>query len=545
MTRRSGGGGGSGGGSGAVWRPREEQVTAAASEFVPTEEQRDIFTALLDGDKHVIVNAVAGSGKSTTIVEYSRRERVARVGLVAFNKHIATELTQRTKGQVNVEAMTYHSLGYRALRREYGGLKVDGYRLEGLVEPIVDGWAIPDRMRKGAMFKLRHLVGLGKQYGFRPGVTDRERWEWLAEWHDIDIDAEYVDRVFESADMVLDRCAKVGREIDFDDMIWLPMVKDIPLPQFDILCVDEYQDTSVPQQWLATGAGARVCAVGDVRQGIYSWRGATMDCFDRLTERLGRDNVISLPLTLNRRCPKSHIRLAQVIVPQIRAREEAEEGTARVEPMIENAILAMRPGDLVLCRVNAELLSVAYRLIRIGVKAVVRGRDIGKGLLQLIEKAEKSLGRGNGRGKAELPDVLDAARDITVKEIAKFESIPHGRGAMRAANAQDRMDCLLEVSIEAATVLEVKNVIDSLFADFEVDGTPKFAVILGTVHRTKGLEADRVWVLRPDLIPHPMAKRPDDIVGEENCAYIAVTRARKELVWIGAECGYFTGGTNG
>jgi superfamily I DNA/RNA helicase len=54
----------------------------------------------------------------------------------------------------------------------------------------------------------------------------------------------------------------------------------------------------------------------------------------------------------------------------------------------------------------------------------------------------------------------------------------------------------------------------------------KTVVVLGTVHRTKGLEAERVFVLAPDMIPHPMAKQEWEREGEKNIAWIAATRAK-------------------
>ena len=95
-----------------------------------TPEQEAIWDVLLNTDKHVVISATAGSGKTFVLTQYAMREKNARIGLTAFNKHIATELTTRMGGQSNVECMTYHSLGYRTVRNNVKRkIQVDQYKV--------------------------------------------------------------------------------------------------------------------------------------------------------------------------------------------------------------------------------------------------------------------------------------------------------------------------------------------------------------------------------------------------------------------------------
>lgn len=506
--------------------------------FAPTDEQRAVHEALLNGSGHVLVNAVAGSGKSRTITEYAKLERDATVGLVAFNKHIADELQNRMMDQRNVQCMTYHSLGYKAVRQAVGYLgRPDQYRVLG----ILDNLNLPVSHDKEKVVKYRTatLVSLAKQYGYK----ERKDLEWLMDWHDIDANGE-TELILNTVPKVLRLCAEVrrGDSIDFDDMVWLPGELQLAMPKFDVLCIDEGQDTGRTQHWLATQSAGKLCVIGDKNQAIYQWRGADADSMGRLESWMTENGGCTvLPLTLTRRCPKSHVRLAQTIVHQIHALEDAPEGEVRYMGMNE-ACEVMRPGDLVVCRVNAELMGCAYRILKRGVKVVVRGRDIGKGLVRLIEEGEKQAGR-----EAELREVLRACERITQLAVEKFNMIANGRGEARAMAAVDKYECVVELGVGSTSVQELKSVIGELFADFEADGTPKHAVVLGTVHRTKGLEANRVFVLRPDLMPHKMARKPHERVGELNLAYVAVTRAKfvpgngesGVLVFVGGESPLF------
>ena len=65
--------------------------------------------------------------------------------------------------------------------------------------------------------------------------------------------------------------------------------------------------------------------------------------------------------------------------------------------------------------------------------------------------------------------------------------------------------------------------------DGETDG-----VLLSSIHKAKGLEADRVFLIEPEgaPVPHPMAKQDWEIEQEWNLRYVAITRAKKELIYV-------------
>lgn len=494
----------------------ESRLAGARVLLDGSDEQKQIWDVLLNQDKHVIVEAVAGSGKTTTLMQYCFRENA------------------------QVDAMTYHSLGYRTVKAAMRhGVRVDQYKVLGLLDTLT--LPVSDSQQRMAKYRISSMVGFCKTYGFGPDVT-REQMEEIAERHDVELNG-LGELVMDYTPKVLQRCLDETRSVDFDDMVWLPYVLNLQPQKYDVLCVDEYQDTGHTQQWLAVHGGNRVVAVGDERQSIYLFRGADGTGFHKLRKELGASNVITLPLTLTRRCPKSHVKLAQQIVPQITALDHAPDGIITVTRTVDEGLDMMRPGDLALCRVNGPLVSTAYKLLKRGVKAVVRGRDIGQGIVKLVEQAEKREGYGVG-----LPEIVKGAGEITAELCAKFRMQSHGRGEMKAVSAEDKYSCLCTLAEGCGTVTELKAMVERLFAEFEDDGTPKHAVVLGTVHRTKGLEAGRVFVLQPGLIPHPKAKNVADQLQEMNLGYVAVTRAKfddklglsGELVFVGGMCPLFS-----
>lgn len=124
-----------------------------------------------------------------------------------------------------------------------------------------------------------------------------------------------------------------------------------------------------------------------------------------------------------------------------------------------------------------------------------------------------------------LVETLYVARGITEAEVGRLEALPEGRGETRAAAARDRMRCLVAAARGCASVGELLAKLARLFDT--ATGT-----MFSSVHKAKGLEADKVFILKPEWMPHPKAKQGWELEQEWNLWYVAVTRARRELWWV-------------
>ena len=120
--------------------------------------------------------------------------------------------------------------------------------------------------------------------------------------------------------------------------------------------------------------------VGDDRQAIMGFAGASANALDDMIEELKAD---VLPLTMTWRCPKAVVALAQRYVPDIQAADEAIEGVVSYATELPAELLAT---DAILCRNTAPLVDQAYALIRRGIACKVEGREIGTGLLRLVDR---------------------------------------------------------------------------------------------------------------------------------------------------------------
>lgn len=487
--------------------PHDDSTAAQPPKvFTPSEYQKAIFDWVKNGDGHaLVVEALAGSGKTTTGVEMLKLIPTDQeVAFVAFNKHIAVELQKRAPKHVN--CTTYHSLGYAACRKTWGGeIQVNEGKVDAILETILDKYTY-----KNIFPTIRQIVSLVKA---NLTGTSPEELSAIAEYHGIEMNGD-ADTIFAAVSLVIERCAEMTSVVDFDDMCWLPVWHDIPCKKYDFLFIDEAQDTNKNQIALALKSvkdDGRIVAVGDRHQSLYGFRGADVDAIPNLIENLDAE---TLPLSITYRNPRNIVNLVNATFPSIplKAADWAKDGVIR-DISEERALMEFVHGDMVLCRTNAPLVGPAFALIRRGVKATIRGRDIGKGLVSLIRKTKAS----------DLPDLLKKLAEYQEKEVAKLLAADKGS---QAQSVQDKVETIVALADGVYSISELEDRVEMIFSD-EVEG-----VVFSSVHRAKGLEAERVYILHPELMPHPMAKKPWEMVQESNVQYVAYTRTLSELIFV-------------
>lgn len=472
--------------------------------------QNNIFGFVANGQGNAIVEAVAGSGKSTTIVEAMKLARGQSIFL-AFNKAIADEL--RRKG---VNGRTFHSLVFGPVVRAY---HQDSPTLDKL------------RLLSRAMFTYSEskmyggfaakLVGLARNMGIGCLTPDTEEaWVALAEHHDMEPDSDNADfgEAIDAARRLFDACM-VDARVDFDDMLYRAVKDDITLPKFDFVFVDEAQDTNPIQLAILRkimAPGARLIAVGDPAQAIYGFRGADSDALGTLGREFG---CINLPLTITYRCPRAVVEYVQQWVPHIEAAPNAPEGVVK-DLGTEWNPLEFLPGDLVVCRKTAPLIATAFKFIRCGVPVQVLGRDIGQGLKALIKKM-------NARDVDQLGEKLTQWRE---REVGKALAADDEKKAEATRDKADVVLYLIDELVEGKrTIADLEAGIDWLFED------KGRAVIFCTGHKAKGLEARRVFWLDRSACPAKWARKPWQRQQEVNLCYVIGTRAQAELYFMEME----------
>jgi len=457
----------------------------------PSPYQTAIFEHIKTQEDNLVVSAMAGSGKTSTVVEALKViPRNKNVLFVAFNKHIAEELARRVP--LNVESSTLNAFGYRIMRNSNMNPKLNVNKVKNIVWYKIyqeDNFGEYIRL-VGSVLKL---VSLFKALGITSPTEEDGR--TIADRFGIPIIEE---KAFVVAIQAMQESLRMTQVIDFDDQLLYPIHFQLNIPKYDYVFVDEAQDLNLIQiQLVCKASRGMIVAVGDPNQAIYGFRGADPNAIQEITDCI---HAITLPLSICYRCAKSVVKEAQQIVPTIEYSETQQEGLVETIGVTKYREV-VKEGDWVLCRTTAPLVHEALLMLRNKRKAIVKGRQIGEALLSLAERVN----------------------DLDQYEMEQTERLKNNETAL--IELQDQLDTIRAL-IEAYGREGLKDGIEQLFGE-ETTG-----IMYCTIHRSKGLETNRVFLICPELLPHPKCTKDWQLQQEKNLHYIAITRAKVEFRYV-------------
>jgi DNA helicase II / ATP-dependent DNA helicase PcrA len=479
-------------------------ATSPGPAMRPTAEQNAATDFILTQRANLLLNARAGAAKTTTLILIAKALPKERIGAIAFNKKIATELKERMP--TNCECSTMNAIGYQAWRKFLGRFpSVNGGKVMGLFKALLE--EVSDYEKKVLWDDYQDVleaVSAAKSRGFapekyhpalRPLETSTEDF-----FDSLDVNLSGLQKWAVLEILKRSFAATLRGEIDFDDQLYCSALMPVSFPSYTFLMVDEAQDLSPINHAILRKMmkGARLLAVGDPCQAIYGFRGADADSMPNLKKMFEMEE---LSLTLCFRSDASIIRNARWRAPDMAHRENAEEGIVATLGTWSSELL--QPGDAIICRNNAPLFRTALRLLRVGLRPELSG---GQGL-KVIGAAMKKL------GKASTPrdEALLALEKWKIQAQAKYKS---------KDRADDLAECMEIFLREAKTLGEA-------IARFTQVLEQSGSIHLMTGHRSKGLEFDRVFFLDRHLI----RKEGQDL----NIRYVIETRPKHALYYVRSE----------
>lgn len=543
-----------------------------------TPEQHHIFDFVRQGSGHGIIDAVAGAGKTTTIMECARfAADPSRVLFCAFNTSIAREIERKFKAQrlPQVAVKTIHALGYQILREnsDYAArLQLHEHKYRTLIksEPmqqqlrpyVKELLALHDLnleskesrkvfARKNLLFRLeRRLLEINQKHRSILNGPKFSAFEEMVRHYGIFTHPEEVSKTFRSELELYHAMSRIllkaGTEmaassqvIDFTDMIYLPFVWQLnAATKYDWIFIDECQDLSKAQFAVAAKygkKGSRILAVGDPRQSIYGFTGADVESFDRV-KRMTR--ATELPLTTCFRCPTSVIALAKEIRADIVGAKTDAGTVTSIE--IEEVFELARPNDLIISRFRAPILLLIFDFIDRGVKVRVAEDEANEflGELKMLFKQSElqaSVKQRYQTFEALRQTVYDRNLWVIRQNASKIPKIAERMLFIQAETEYlEKRLAFLHKKYElwqqdCRTVTAVlKRIKDFVSAKQD-------AIKLSTIHRAKGLEEKRVFVVDYDQLPFARQGQRDwEKIQEMNLKYVAITRASEELYLV--EC---------
>ncbi len=444
----------------------------------------------------------------------------------------------------NVSINTAHSFGLKSLKNSWPQATMKKDKVEKILFAQYGG---AKEVSKHYPL-IAKMVGLAKDAGYclppadaGPSSADLHarldgvNFEHIVDHHDLfdNIKKEEQSFILEKARFAFRESIIDTFSFDFSDMIYLPLFYGKLIEQFDYVFVDEAQDTNFLRclfySKMMKPYGSMV-VVGDRSQAIMGFTGAGTEAMEDMEKMLmgKKKEIVHLSLSICFRCAGAIIRKAQEIEPDIMPMEGVEEGrVAEIEykKFMELAI-NLKPTSAILCRLNAPNVMVAFALMRQNIPCRIEGRDLGFGLIKLIEKLERNVDTYSG-SIAELLTPLDKWYD---EELAKALE---EKKLFKLSLIEDKYHCLLYVFESVQTIDEAKRKIKLLFSDDDGDKQKRQVLTLSSVHKSKGREWPTVYLLASDaLMPSPRAKSDWQIKQEHNLIYVAITRAQKMLVEI-------------
>ncbi len=534
-------------------------------------EQRDVATALRGP---VTVIAGAGTGKTRALTH--RIAYGVATGMYQPSEVLAVTFTTRAAGEMRgrlsalgapgVQARTFHSAALRQARYFW---------------PQAIGTAFPDIVESkfGLVGAAARRAGLRPEQALVRDLASEIEWAKVSTVQPHDYPAVARRRGREVGDLSSTQVADVLREyeevkgaerIDMEDILLVtasilsdnPEVAAAVRRQYRWFVVDEFQDVNPLQSllldlWL--GGRDDVCVVGDPRQTIYSFAGASpaiLGSFARRFEHGERHELVR-----NYRSTPQIVAVANavfsrggqadgvVLQPQrppgdpVTYVGHPDEPT-EAQAVANEVVLLHRRGVpyremAVLYRINAQSGAYEEALGEHGIPYTLRG---GEGFFRRAEVRQSvALLRADVQSTAadSHEQLIDDVRNI-LAGIGYSDTAPTGAGEVR--NRWESLSAIVAMARDVVAEQPQATMAD-LVADLERRAAAAHApaadgVTLATIHSAKGLEWDAVFCvgMQEGTVPSPFAQTPAQIEEERRLFYVAVTRARHTLMvsWAAA-----------
>jgi len=479
-----------------------------------TREQHNIIQSTGD----IKINAVAGSGKTTTIIEYARtRPRGSRILYLAFNKSVRTEAIKRfaEKGLGHVHVETAHSLAYKhiVIGSNYK-LRAQSYRTYEIAEMLKlrvrgeqhEEYVVANHINKYLTYFCNSNKGKVLDLNYLDTVTDKKAKDFVKRFH----------RLIESQTRILLSKMDKGEIEIIHDLYLKKFQLSNPVLPYDYILFDEGQDASPAMLDVFLKQKAVKVIVGDTHQQIYGWRHAV--------NSLENTTFNTYQLSTSFRFSQDIANLAVEIL-------KWKEFLGETGPVIINGKgnNEASKSSATLARTNLGLLLKAIEYVS---DKRTAGRIYFEGNINSYTYADEG---------ASLYDVLNLYnwnhRLIKDPLIRKMKSIWELETYIEKTE-----DAQLAMMVEI--VKEYGNQIPHLIRTLKEkhidnDDKDKAEMIFSTIHRCKGMEYDTVQLANDFISKKKLEKIKNDPKKEEinkaklneeiNLLYVAVTRTRNKL----------------
>lgn len=543
--------------------------------FKPSTYQQDILDFFLNNPQsNMLVNALAGSGKSTTACMLSEHSKTSDL-YIAFNASVVEEFKKKIKNP-KTKVMTMHSLAYSIMlynveqESKDSGEKPKGFGSQRSKRTVSLDNFKPHKIldeeitkRYGRYIEFAKRVFLKDNYVnlynlCRLTLTDMSSNKDVSRLIDDHVlFLYYGDEGYSAPDIseitstlkILDTKSRQQFEtqgvIDFTDMLWITFNKlkydnwEVPYWALytNIYC-DEVQDFSNIQlnflKFIKRTKG-RYVFIGDFHQAIYNFAGANAQAFNQIPKMFAPVKTFDLPICY--RCAKSHLsRVNREYGIPILPCDDAPMGFVKTIDKSKISEYA-KAGDMVISRKNKWIAEVVLDLARNGTPIFIEDKEmVGAIKRQILSSKCTSVGTLEKFLQKVISNYNKKLFEIVSKNAREGGHEEEHLEAVAEANSKiDNTSFLLEIlegylenHASSDSVSKFSNFIDKL-----LNTTPSpNCVRLCSIHKAKGLEATNVFVLNEAKINYDFRNSKEQNIQEKNLSYIATTRAKEGLYLV-------------
>jgi len=465
-------------------------------------------------EQNLVIEATAGSGKTTTLVENCKYIAVnQKTILVSFSRAIADVLA--TKIPRHVESNTLNAHGWRICRDNVRGVILDKFKDVNIFKQYVEekDWY----KWKSLVAKLVSLMKNNLVTPFNGNMINVLN--QIRDQHALDF-PDKIKNFYEIVEKVYIESVNQKDIMSFDDQKYMPIYCNWSFPQYNWVMVDEAQDLSLMEVEFINRMGEKKVFVGDRYQSIYLFKGSDSDAMDNIVKRF---EAKELPLSICYRCPTAVINEAKGVNQTIEHPEVNSNGEGLVETINKNKYeVVVQEGDFVLCRTTAPLIKYCLRMLSLKKRAYVKGREIGEGLIKLIDTV------CNGSINMRMEEFQTKLDTYFSERLAHLNNLNRED---QATLLEDQVEGLKALMVECVDVNALKYLINEIIVDRGI------GICFMTLHKSKGLENPNVFIIRRDLIPHKLAKTEAQLKQENNLLFIGITRSQQTLRYVTKDVG--------
>lgn len=478
-----------------------------------TKEQK----AIINSEGNIRINAIAGSGKTTTIIEYAAsRPKKAKILYLAFNKSVKLEAIQKfeKKGLSNVTVETAHSLAHKKIVPKNKYKVFSGYKAHELV-PVLN--LFEEEERHGTFILANHINKFTTYYcnsdvetlyelNYLDTITEPKAKGFVKKYYDI---------IEEKTSYFIEKMDKGQIKIIHDFYLKKFQLSYPQLP-FDYILFDEGQDASAAMlDIFMNQRNAIKVIVGDTHQQIYGWRYAI--------NSLEKTDFKTLQLSTSFRFNQDLANLAAKTLELKKLIKNYKpfpiSGSGNGSKVESKAILA---------RTNLGLL---YEAIEYVVEEKKASKIYFEGHINSYTYSE------NG---ASLYDVLNLyqerrhlIKDFLIQKMKDIEDLEDYVKQTEDVQLGLMIELVKKYNEKLPDILkEIKT------KHIKSDNKEEAEMIFSTVHRSKGMEYDAVK-LATDFIDEGriqyLKDEYDNLINEKvneeiNLLYVAITRTKNLLL---------------